>query len=286
MLIGDRIKRNWKIWSLYRSGDYTLKEIGGRFGIAGSRVAQIAHRMDRKLTTALTRPHLPGAREVRAHLHTIALEVRNEKPQNERPTRAWFWISEPLRHLWTGELVPGASNTDCWFAPATKDTVNPIVMTEPAGYVEPEMPAPKAAPIDNATKLRDLSLSTRTTHCLLNANFSVLGDIIDLTEEQLEGLLELPNFGKKSLAELREFLNVMRGMQPEASREDLLAALKKTKADYTALKAAHKELEAQMAAVKRHNTKLRGVLSGFAANMTIGQLREAGVQVDLLVTKD
>lgn len=159
-------------------------------------------------------------------------------------------------------------------------------MTEPAGYVEPEAPAPKAAPIDNTTRIGHLALSARTTHCLLNANYRLLGDIIDLTEEQLEGLLEQPNFGKKSLAELREFLNAMRGMQPEASREDLLAALRKTKADYTALKAAHKELEVQMAAVKRHNTKLRSVLSGFAANMTIGQLREAGVQVDLLVTKD
>lgn len=291
MLIEDRIKRNWKVWSMYRTGQYTQKQVGDRFGISGQRVAQISRKIDRKFATALNRPHWPEGRQARAHLHTVALElsVEDQKPETYDPSRPWMWLGKPLRHLWTREPVPGAPKEGgCWFAPANKNTRNPIIMAAPAGYVEPEQPsaAPTSSTIDNTTPIGDLPLSTRTVNTLLNDDYKTLGDIIDFTEEQFNALLAVPNFGKKSLNELREFLHDIRSTQPEASREDLLAALGKAKADHKALEAAYKDLEIKMAAVKRHNTKLRGVLSGFASNMTIGQLREAGVQVDLLVTKD
>jgi hypothetical protein len=61
--------------------------------------------------------------------------------------------------------------------------------------------------IDNLNLLRRvnvLNLSTRCFNCLGNANICYIGDLVQKTEEEM---LQLPNFGWRSLYEIREQLN-------------------------------------------------------------------------------
>ncbi|MEC9381920.1 MAG: DNA-directed RNA polymerase subunit alpha [Thermodesulfobacteriota bacterium] len=51
------------------------------------------------------------------------------------------------------------------------------------------------------TKVEDLEFSARSLNCLAKANIKYLGDLIQLTEEDL---LNLENFGKRSLFEVRD----------------------------------------------------------------------------------
>ncbi len=54
-----------------------------------------------------------------------------------------------------------------------------------------------------AIKIADLELSVRSANCLQNATIETLGDLIKQTETQM---LQYPNFGRKSLAELVSLL--------------------------------------------------------------------------------
>ena len=51
------------------------------------------------------------------------------------------------------------------------------------------------------TKVEDLEFSARSLNCLAKANIKYLGDLIQLTEDDL---LNLENFGKRSLFEVRD----------------------------------------------------------------------------------
>lgn len=66
-------------------------------------------------------------------------------------------------------------------------------------------PAPDKIPLD--TKLSDIprfeGISVRTLNCLKNENIVTLQDLTDKTEGEL---LRTPNFGRKSLNELKEVL--------------------------------------------------------------------------------
>ena len=53
-------------------------------------------------------------------------------------------------------------------------------------------------------KLDEFKLSFRTTHCLKNANIIWISDLVKKTEADL---LNLPNFGRKSLNEINEMLD-------------------------------------------------------------------------------
>ncbi|MDI6840508.1 MAG: DNA-directed RNA polymerase subunit alpha [bacterium] len=54
-----------------------------------------------------------------------------------------------------------------------------------------------------AIKISDLELSVRASNCLKNAKIETLGDLVKKTEAEM---LEYPNFGRKSLAELVDLL--------------------------------------------------------------------------------
>lgn len=66
-----------------------------------------------------------------------------------------------------------------------------------AGPYSGENPAPLEAGISV------LSLSIRSTHCLSNSNKNTIGDVVKMTEIEL---LRLPNFGRRSLDEVKEAL--------------------------------------------------------------------------------
>ena len=53
------------------------------------------------------------------------------------------------------------------------------------------------------TLIDDLDLSARSQNCLRKANIDFIGDLIQKTEEDL---LNLENFGKRSLVEIKEIL--------------------------------------------------------------------------------
>jgi len=55
-------------------------------------------------------------------------------------------------------------------------------------------------------KIDDLELSVRSQNCLKNENITYIGDLVTKTESKM---LQTPNFGKKSLNELKEVLGAM-----------------------------------------------------------------------------
>ena len=68
-----------------------------------------------------------------------------------------------------------------------------------------------------AKNLDDFDLSVRTANCLKNASIATVGDLVARSERDI---LEIKNFGKKSLEELQELLarlGLSFGMSPEAS---------------------------------------------------------------------
>ena len=60
-------------------------------------------------------------------------------------------------------------------------------------------------PFDTAllTKVDDLELSVRSANCLKNDNIAYVGDLVQKTEAEM---LRTPNFGRKSLNEIKEVL--------------------------------------------------------------------------------
>ena len=55
-------------------------------------------------------------------------------------------------------------------------------------------------------KVDELELSVRSMNCLKNDNIIYIGDLVQKTEPEM---LRTPNFGRKSLNEIREVLNSM-----------------------------------------------------------------------------
>jgi DNA-directed RNA polymerase subunit alpha len=54
--------------------------------------------------------------------------------------------------------------------------------------------------------IEDLELSVRAAHCLKAANIRCIGDMVVRSETQM---LDFPNFGKKSLDEIKAILETM-----------------------------------------------------------------------------
>jgi DNA-directed RNA polymerase subunit alpha len=54
-----------------------------------------------------------------------------------------------------------------------------------------------------AKSLDEFDLSVRTANCLKNASIATVGDLVSRSEKEV---LEIKNFGKKSLEELQELL--------------------------------------------------------------------------------
>ena len=55
-------------------------------------------------------------------------------------------------------------------------------------------------------KIEELELSVRSINCLKNDNIIYIGDLVQKTEAEM---LRIPNFGKKSLNEIKEVLSTM-----------------------------------------------------------------------------
>ena len=55
-------------------------------------------------------------------------------------------------------------------------------------------------------KVDELELSVRSANCLKNDNIVYIGDLVQRTEQEM---LRTPNFGRKSLNEIKEVLSSM-----------------------------------------------------------------------------
>jgi DNA-directed RNA polymerase subunit alpha len=81
-----------------------------------------------------------------------------------------------------------------------------INFEEPAKATETDMPT---EPVFNRNLLRkvdELELSVRSANCLKNDNIIYIGDLVQKSEQEM---LRTPNFGRKSLNEIKEVLSTM-----------------------------------------------------------------------------
>ena len=66
-------------------------------------------------------------------------------------------------------------------------------------------------------RLSDVDLSVRTSNCLFNMGLSTLGELADLSETEL---LRQPNFGRRSLTEVKILLSSTEGLTPRKEHAD------------------------------------------------------------------
>jgi DNA-directed RNA polymerase subunit alpha len=83
----------------------------------------------------------------------------------------------------------------------------------PSPMIGQAMPMAEAAPTDTnqlnrylLKKVDELELSVRSANCLKNDNIIYIGDLVQKTEAEM---LRTPNFGRKSLNEIKEVLASM-----------------------------------------------------------------------------
>ncbi|MDA2919670.1 DNA-directed RNA polymerase subunit alpha [Desulfobacterota bacterium AH_259_B03_O07] len=109
--------------------------------------------------------------------------------------------------IWSnGTIVP--EDTLAYAAKILKEQINVFINFDETPFEEvPEVEEKKKITGTEEilfTTMEDLDLSPRSLNCLRKANIEFVGDLIQKTEEDL---LNLENFGKRSLYEIKEVLN-------------------------------------------------------------------------------
>jgi hypothetical protein len=280
-------ERNWGVWVMYRTGDYTQCQVGERFGVSAGRVPQITRQIDRYVRSVIGIGLSSGtrARSARKWLDELHLELCVD-PSEGSTRNPWLRLPDTVFDLWTSKPAYVSPYNDPHYRIAKGPGPGIISMVKPYGWVEPDVSAPPAPPpeINAETKIADLPLSARVANCLRNDNYEKLGDLLKLTEGELHELLKAPNFGKKSLTELREFLYAVRGQPPQPPQPR--SEFDEAKAEIKALKAKLTASEAEVAREYAFVNKLRAVLTKLVENVTVAELRKAGIYVDVRVNKD
>ena len=95
-------------------------------------------------------------------------------------------------------MPPASCRTSCRSSSAFEE---PRQKTK-ADEAKPELPFNPAL----LKKVDELELSVRSANCLKNDNIVYIGDLIQKTEGEM---LRTPNFGRKSLNEIKEVLTAM-----------------------------------------------------------------------------
>ena len=81
-----------------------------------------------------------------------------------------------------------------------------IISDEPEEVIVREKPTEPEFNKNLLRKVDELELSVRSMNCLKNDNIIYIGDLVQKTEPEM---LRTPNFGRKSLNEIKEVLNTM-----------------------------------------------------------------------------
>ena len=88
-----------------------------------------------------------------------------------------------------------------------QDQVRPFIMLEQSEAKEKEHKEEKLPFSPNLLKkVSDIELSVRSANCLQNDNIIYIGDLVRKTEPEM---LKTPNFGRKSLNEIKQVLSEM-----------------------------------------------------------------------------
>jgi len=94
-----------------------------------------------------------------------------------------------------------------WLLEFLQDQLQPFI-----NFDEPEV-LPDQSQIETLSfnsnllkKVEELELSVRSANCLKNDNIIYIGDLVQKSESEM---LRTPNFGRKSLNEIKEVLNTM-----------------------------------------------------------------------------
>ncbi|MCG8545088.1 MAG: DNA-directed RNA polymerase subunit alpha, partial [Alphaproteobacteria bacterium] len=81
-----------------------------------------------------------------------------------------------------------------------------INFEEPTAHAEPEQTSDLPFNKNLLRKVDELELSVRSANCLKNDNIVYIGDLVQKSEAEM---LRTPNFGRKSLNEIKEVLSQM-----------------------------------------------------------------------------
>ena len=81
-----------------------------------------------------------------------------------------------------------------------------INFEEPVEEVEVVVPEESSLNVNLLRKVEELELSVRSANCLKNDEIVYIGDLVQKSESEM---LRTPNFGRKSLNEIKEVLTVM-----------------------------------------------------------------------------
>ena len=81
-----------------------------------------------------------------------------------------------------------------------------INFEEPTVHVEEDVPSELPFNKNLLRKVDELELSVRSANCLKNDNIVYIGDLVQKSEAEM---LRTPNFGRKSLNEIKEVLTQM-----------------------------------------------------------------------------
>jgi hypothetical protein len=94
------------------------------------------------------------------------------------------------------------------FERVVRRDVASVKAREGTNLATPQPLAIEHLPFDPAflTRVDELELSVRTANCLRNDNIAYVGDLVQKTEAEM---LRTPNFGRKSLNEIKEVLAQM-----------------------------------------------------------------------------
>ena len=287
MISHAKTARNWELWRAYRTGNLTQKEVAARFGLTGSRVADICNKIDRHLANALINGAAAGeqGRDARANLTEVHLQLSDTLPYGAKhPAKPWRQFPDTIHNLWTFERISGTAEKYYRIVPDSASAT--LSMVKPDGFAEKPLVETPAPPINGLTKVLDLPLSARTRHCLKNEGYETLAELLALDDPALEALLKAQNFGRKSLRELREFLAHLKGQVEVADPADLERRLEQAQTAIADLRAKVREQDAALKREYAFVAKLRNILAKLTKEMTVGELREAGISIDLRVAKD
>ncbi len=102
-------------------------------------------------------------------------------------------------------------------------------------------------------RVRELEISMRTARCLEGANITLITDLVQRSEQEM---LRMPNFGRKSLNELREVLANM-GLSFGMSISDIKLVLSRERTQHIErLITEHKECKLRCLAIEKKVNEL------------------------------
>src|SRR6185369_11908343 len=109
--------------------------------------------------------------------------------------------------VWTNGAVKPADAV-AFAAKIMKEQLSIWINFEETEETTYHAPGSKEAPLNEnlCRSVDDLELSVRSANCLQNANITLIGELVQKTEQDM---LKTKNFGRKSLKEIKEILSTM-----------------------------------------------------------------------------